>query len=58
MLYAVIVVQFTASRYTVNEGGPPIQICVNLVEGSVGTLGLTVNVASIAGGTAVGKTYC
>ena len=43
-------------RYTVNEGGPAIQICVDLVEGVVGPTGETINVASV-GGTAIGKTF-
>ena len=43
-------------RYTVNEGGPAIQICVDLVEGVVGPTGETINVASV-GGTAMGKTF-
>ena len=43
-------------RYTVNEGGPPVQICADLVEGVVGPTGETLNVANV-GGTAMGKTY-
>ena len=43
-------------RYTVNEGGPAIQICVDLVERVVGPTGETINVASV-GGTAMGKTF-
>ena len=53
----MVIFQFSTIRYTVNEGGPPVQICVDLVEGFLGGLGETVNVASTAGGTAMGKTF-
>ena len=55
MFFAVLIFQFNMMRYTVNEGGPPVQICVDLVEGFLGS-GETVIVAS-TGGTAVGKTF-
>ena len=62
MFYAVnycvfaVFIQFNMMRYTVNEGGPPVQICADLVDGLVGPTGETINVASI-GGTAMGKTF-
>ena len=52
-----VILRFSMIRYTVNEAGPAIQICVDLVEGSIESIGETVNVASIGGGTAIGKTF-
>ena len=54
--FAVLIFLFNMTRYTVNEGGPAIQICVDLDEGVVGPTGETINVASV-GGTAMGKTF-
>ena len=52
----MVIFQFNMLRYTVNEGGPPVPICVDLVDSLVGPTGETLNVASV-GGTAMGKTF-
>lgn len=53
----MIIAQFSEAHYTVNEGGPAVQICIDITDGLVGAAGLTINVQSIAGGTAECKRY-
>ena len=48
--------EFNEPRYTVNEGGPAVMICINVVGGLVGSAALTVVIINVAGGTAFGKT--
>ena len=57
LFYVEVVVQFNKAHYSVNEGGPPVEICIDLVDGAITFPGLTITVESVAGGTAEGKTF-
>ncbi len=51
----VIVFEFDMSVYTIEEGGPAIQVCINLVEGTL-TRDVIVDVDNVIGqGTATRK---
>ena len=54
LFHAVVAVEYEATVFSSSEGGPVIQICLNLVDGFVGPSGVTVRVESV-GGTATGK---
>ena len=55
LYFVVILAQFSEPRYTVSEGGPAVQICIDMTGGIIGQAGLTINIESIMGGSAEGK---